>query len=99
MDDAASNQAQLHAVISGHVQGVGFRSFVLEQAQRLGLTGWVRNLNTGQVEVLAEGSRADLEVFLRYLGRGPSSAYVKDIRVDWQPATSEFFNFRVSRDI
>ena len=94
-----NTSARIHLQAFGRVQGVGYRINCYRQARSLGLTGWVRNLNTGQVEVLAEGSQADLEVFLRYLGRGPSSAYVKDIRVDWQPATSEFFNFRVSRDI
>ncbi len=87
---------RLHAEIEGHVQGVGFRYFTLEQARRLGLTGWVRNMPNGHVEVCAEGSRQDLEECLRKLYQGPSGAYVRDINYEYLPPTGEDYTFRVT---
>ena len=68
---------RLHARISGRVQGVGFRWFVREEARRLGLAGWVRNLPTGDVELVAEGLPELLEAFARTIGKGPPGARVE----------------------
>jgi len=87
---------RLHAVVEGHVQGVGFRYFTLEQAQRLGLTGWVRNLPNGRVEVSAEGFPEDLEELLRRLYDGPSGAYVRNINYEYFSPTGEDYSFRVT---
>src|SRR5437867_4280165 len=57
-------ERQLHAVVRGYVQGVGYRVFALREAQRLGLTGWVRNRPDGAVEVMAEGAEEALQRFL-----------------------------------
>jgi acylphosphatase len=92
-------KTRLHAVIDGHVQGVGFRMFVSDHAKNMGLTGWVRNTYAGQVEVTAEGSRSDLEAFLSRLRQGPRSAFVTDAQVQWQEATGEFSRFDVRRTI
>jgi acylphosphatase len=89
------SQIQLHAIISGRVQGVGFRYFVLEKAQLQGLTGWVRNLWDGRVEVVAEGERQELERFLAVLKRGPSSAWVSAIAEMWNAPSGEFGGFHV----
>jgi acylphosphatase len=70
--------------ISGIVQGVGFRFFVLTQVKNTDLHGWVRNLYNGDVEVVAEGMRSDLEDLLQKLRTGPTSAQVIDTEVDWQ---------------
>jgi acylphosphatase len=64
----------LHCLVSGRVQGVAFRAFVREQARRLGLTGWVRNLADGRVEVLAQGPQAALDELAACLARGPLPA-------------------------
>jgi acylphosphatase len=87
--------ARLHAVVEGRVQGVGFRYFVEENAIQLNLTGWVRNRWNGSVEVVAEGERQTLEKFLAFLRRGPRAAYVSDVEVQWLPATGEFSRFSV----
>jgi len=92
--DEESN-SRLHATIYGYVQGVGFRYFVEEQAQRLSLTGWVRNVYDGQVEVVAEGPRKDLEEFLKYLQRGPSAAHVSHVVEEWENATGQFRRFGI----
>jgi acylphosphatase len=69
-------------VISGRVQGVGFRWFARDAAQREGVTGWVRNLPDGRVEAYVEGDAEAVERVERSLRRGPGSAHVKDVFVD-----------------
>jgi acylphosphatase len=87
--------SQLHAIIEGRVQGVGFRYFVEENAVDLGLTGWVRNCWDGSVEVKAEGKRPALDRLLTAVQRGPRSAFVTNVRTEWLPTTGEFASFRV----
>ena len=92
-------QNRLYAVIEGRVQGVGFRSFVLDRAEELGLTGWVRNTRQGTVEVLAEGPRFALEELLTTLKKGPNTAYVTKVRESWTEATGEYRFFGVEHTI
>ena len=86
---------QLHAFIKGRVQGVGFRYHALQTAQELGLTGWVRNLRDGRVEVLAEGEHEVLNKFLRDLRKGPISADVRDLDYEFNDTKDAFEQFRV----
>lgn len=88
--------ARLFARIDGHVQGVGFRYFVRDQADALKLTGWVRNTYTGLVEVTAEGPREVLETLLAALRKGPRSAFVTEVQVEWQAYTGEYKTFQVT---
>ena len=71
----------LHVRISGHVQGVGFRWFVREQARSRGISGWVRNQSDGCVEVFAIGSEAMLDELRAVLRRGPSGALVESVEL------------------
>ncbi len=66
----------IHFLVTGRVQGVGFRWFVHREAQELELRGWVRNTEEGAVEVLAAGDKADLEELRESLNRGPRGARV-----------------------
>ena len=68
-------------IVRGRVQGVGFRYFVADEAQKLGVAGWVRNNLNGTVEVLASGSRQQLTRLHEALRRGPRAARVDDIEV------------------
>lgn len=88
--------SRLHAVISGRVQGVGFRYFTLRQALALGLTGWAKNLPNGCVEVEAEGDKSDLEKFLTVLEQGPIGSHVADVQVTWKPATGSQKDFEIT---
>ena len=94
---AQSQQERLHAIVEGNVQGVGYRMFVVDTAQYLGLTGWVRNRWDDAVEVTAEGKRTDLERLLQALHRGPMAAQVTQVTEQWQPATGEFKRFWVTQ--
>lgn len=83
----SEQQRQVHALVRGVVQGVGFRYHTQHQARQLGLAGWVRNLPDGSVEVLAEGSADAVQRLVDWLGRGPSSARVQDVQVDQRTPT------------
>lgn len=67
----------LHVRVAGRVQGVGFRWFVRQEARRLGVAGWVRNLPSGEVELLAQGERAALDALAQAVGEGPPGARVE----------------------
>ncbi len=86
---------RLHAIVSGRVQGVGYRSFVETHAVSLDLTGWVRNLYSGEVELVAEGPEQALAYLLHNLETGPQMARVTDVQVEWSTATGEFPAFIV----
>ena len=87
--------SRLHATLEGRVQGVGFRFFVQDTAVSLHLGGWVRNLWSGGVEVVAEGDRSALEQLLAALLRGPRGAHVSGIDFEWEEPSGEFKSFYV----
>ena len=84
---------RLHAVVHGDVQGVGFRYFVHRKAHELGLHGWVRNNDDGTVELVAEGTRPDLEQIKRAVEEGPRMARVDRLDVQWSPASGNLGRF------
>ncbi len=89
-------QEARHYIVSGTVQGVGFRWFARNQARNLGLTGWVRNLANGNVEVWAEGSSGNLELLEKALKQGPSSAYVRELKTEQVSARGRYGDFDVT---
>ena len=88
-------QARVRVRVHGRVQGVFFRASMQREAQRLGLSGWVRNCADGSVEVIAEGPRGACEEFVEYCHQGPRGARVDALDVDWTPATGEQSDFRI----
>jgi acylphosphatase len=91
------DESRLHALVSGYVQGVGYRWFVRQHALLLGLTGFACNLRDGRVEVVAEGAREALERFVATLRRGPEGADVAAIDVGWEAPRHEFSGFSIQR--
>jgi acylphosphatase len=79
----------------GRVQGVAYRFFAEKYAGRMGISGWARNLPDGRVEVLAEGSGGNIEVFLELLREGPRLARVDSFDIRREASTGEFRDFRV----
>lgn len=95
MRESEKEQYQCHAIIEGRVQGVGFRYHVLKTADGLSLTGWVRNLRDGRVEVLAEGDLESLNRLLASLRKGPLGADVTDVDYQFGEAKGEFSQFNL----
>ena len=87
--------SRLRAVVHGWVQGVGYREFVMREARRLRLGGYVRNASDGSVEVEAEGGREDLELLLARLRHGPSLAEVRHVDVAWDAPRGDFHGFEL----
>ena len=86
---------QKHYLITGKVQGVGYRYFALEIARELGITGWVKNLPNGKVECLADGASDLLSDFEKSLWEGPANSYVSEVQTSTPKETSHFSNFQI----
>jgi len=86
---------RVHITVSGRVQGVFFRANTQEVAQRLGLSGYVRNLPDGRVEVVAEGDEGALQKLIDWCHQGPPLARVERVEVRWENPTGEFSGFRI----
>lgn len=74
---------QVHLIIAGYVQGVGFRHFVKREARRRGITGWVKNREDGAVEALFQGDKKSLTGAITLCRKGPFLSEVKDIKITW----------------
>lgn len=77
-----SEKISLHCFVSGKVQGVWFRANTKQEAEKLGLRGWVRNLDDGRVEVMISGPRNKVEQLRAWLHKGPAHADVTDVCVN-----------------
>jgi len=84
-----------HIIVSGLVQGVGFRFFVQRHASRLGVKGFVRNLYSGDVEIEVEGDRSIIEVLIKEVRVGPRAARVRDVRVTWLEFQQRYDDFTI----
>jgi len=90
-------RVRAHVWISGRVQGVFFRAHTKEVAEKLGLTGWVRNLPDGRVEAVFEGEEDAVKEAIEWCKRGPPLAKVERVEVRYEEPTGEFKDFRIIR--
>jgi acylphosphatase len=88
-----TNNRRVHALISGRVQGVFYRASTMDEAMRLGLTGWVKNLADGRVELVAEGAPEAIDALISWCRKGPPHARVTSIEIKEQTPTGEFNRF------
>jgi acylphosphatase len=86
---------QVHLIVLGRVQGVFYRASCQEVAQRLGLTGWVKNLPDGSVEVLAQGEKEKIEKLIEWCKKGPPGAKVSGLKIDWQIIVQQISSFNI----
>ncbi|TMI12593.1 acylphosphatase [Candidatus Bathyarchaeota archaeon] len=92
-----SLDARARILISGLVQGVFFRRGIADLARQLSVTGWVRNLRDGSVEVVCEGDKDKLDRVVQFCRVGPSGARVKNVDVDWFDFRGDFRGFKIIR--
>lgn len=85
----------VHILLSGRVQGVGFRYFAIRKAEELQINGWVKNNTDGRVEIEAEGEADQLSVFTDWLKTGPSRAIVTGISIEEFAPARNFTTFFV----
>lgn len=88
---------RVEVIVTGRVQGVFYRASARDEAERLGLTGEVRNLPDGSVELVVEGAEAVLHELIAWCRRGPPMAEVEEVTIRWLASTGSFGSFRVSR--
>lgn len=82
-------------IVNGLVQGVGFRYFIVRRAEELGLTGYTKNLFSGEVYTVVEGERMMIEEFYKKIKIGPSHADIKNASIKWSDSKNEFTRFEV----
>ena len=88
---------RLHVYFSGHVQGVGFRYSVKQLSLEFDVTGWVKNLPDGWVELVAEGERNELETFQAAIPDAGLRRFIRDTQSHWSEGTGEFRGFEIAR--
>ena len=95
MNDKSQEMANAHLVVTGYVQGVGFRWWAMRKAQEHNLKGYARNLYDGNVELEVEGLRGMIVDFIEEVKVGPSSASVTDAVVQWSEYQGKYKGFDI----
>ncbi len=90
-----SNKVRRHVYLSGRVQGVGCRYYILANARELSITGWVKNLVDGRVEAILEGDKDNIEKMVEVVKDGPTFGKVTDLKVIDEEYQEEFIDFRL----
>ena len=88
---------RVHLLIQGRVQGVWYRASTQQKAEKLGLTGWVRNLHDGRVEAVAQGAREALDALVTWAHDGPPTARVDHVSVRWTEPDEALEGFELRR--
>jgi acylphosphatase len=88
---------EIESIVTGKVQGVGFRDYVQSAASELNLFGYVKNQSDGSVQVVAQGEPESLRLFVEYLHEGSSLSQVAGVAVEWRTASQIYDDFSSSR--
>jgi len=88
-------KARVHVFVNGRVQGVFFRQKTKQQAERLDVTGWVRNLPDGRVEAVFEGEEENVDKMLTWCHVGPPAARVENVTIKEEPYTGGCSDFSI----
>lgn len=90
-----ADKERVYATVSGRVQGVSFRDSTRQEAEKLGLTGWVRNTEDGKVEAIFEGDPDAVNRMVEWCKSGPSSADVEDVSIEKETPLGDVSGFEV----
>ena len=95
LDQSSLGKERIHIMVTGRVQGVGFRAFVQHTANELGLSGWVRNVGSNQVKVIAEGKPQILKIFLEAVLTGPRGSRINESNFNWEIPLGDLPSFEI----
>lgn len=95
MEHSAQEIYEMHAIVKGTVQGVGFRAMTRYYATRMGITGTVRNLPDGSVEIYAHGSKTRLQELLQRLKEEVGTAQIEEAAIEYFPIETSHDDFRI----
>jgi acylphosphatase len=93
---AGKEMVRARMIVKGRVQGVSFRAYTRVTADGFGLTGWVKNMEDGGVEVVAEGDKRAVEKLIKWCHTGPDMAAVKSVHVEWDEFKGEYSSFEIA---
>jgi acylphosphatase len=88
-------KVRAHVFVNGRVQGIFFRQETKHEADRRGVSGWVRNLSDGRVEAVFEGEKEAVKALIEFCKRGPPMARVTNVDLTWENYKGEFDSFRI----
>jgi acylphosphatase len=91
----SEDEKRAEIIVNGLVQGVGFRYFIIKNAEALDLKGYTKNLYTGEVLTVVEGSKVKIEELYKRIKIGPSHSSVKNCIIEWGEIKNEFTNFEI----
>lgn len=89
------DKSRVHIFVSGRVQGVSFRYYTAQKAEELGLKGWVRNTEDGELEAVFEGKQDKIKEIISWMRKGPPSAKIDNINIKEEQNRGEFSNFEI----
>jgi len=89
------SMVRAHIIVKGLVQGVYYRVTTKQKADSLDLSGWVKNLPDGDVEVVVEGNKEKIEQLIDWCWQGPPGAKVDGVEVKWSPCQNEYQGFNI----
>jgi acylphosphatase len=92
----AKELTTVHIIVKGTVQGVGFRYYTRRLASSLGLTGFVKNLASGEVEIEAEGEKQNLQDLIRDLQTKDMAEYILDLKIEWSVYENKYQDFIIA---
>jgi len=92
-------KARAHIFVAGRVQGVFYRDTCKKKAEKLGVSGWIKNLRDGRVESVFEGERLDVDKMVNWARKGPIWAKIDDFSVVWDNYQAEFKGFEIRYDL
>jgi acylphosphatase len=95
MNKDYSDRTRAHAIYKGRVQGVGFRFTAQRYANEAAIAGYVKNLWGGQVEIVVEGGKKKVEIFLGRIKNGPLSRYIDNVETHYSEYTGQFRDFHI----
>ncbi len=87
----------LKLIVQGTVQGIFFRQFVKEHADNLKLTGFVRNLEDGNVEIIVDGEQEQIERLVGFIREGPKHAQIRNVKIEERKWSGDFKEFKILR--